>query len=115
MRGAPDAILRLPQRAKKKYQADADLAGAFGSACLGRVGYEQRLGLWLNCHRAECRRAIGIVTGLGSVFSGGLTPELADALADSDDEAVNLKAESAARIAESRRTNANDIDLDEML
>lgn len=97
MRQSPGLIRGLPQRSKKKYRHHAELAGSYGAEALGDITYECQVGLWLNAHRIEHRRAIGVLTALSAVFSKSLPAELADAVSETEDAAKDMLAMDEAR------------------
>lgn len=120
MRDAARGVRGLPGGAKKKWQPDADIAGAFGASALdaGDAGYERTLGLWLNCQRAETRRAIGVLTGIRAALGQDVPREFLAAIADEPDEAAAMAeswaAEMKAAEDRERRRAADAVELGAM-
>ncbi len=64
----------------------------------GRLGYECRVGLWLNMRRTEARRTAAVIAGVQQALSSNISPEIFKALADTEDQAnAEINRYNAAR------------------
>lgn len=99
MPGAADAVLRLHDGSKKKYQHIADLAGTYGigaAAGGGRITHECRVGLWLNICRTDNRRANAVLRGIVESMRGTPSLDMFESLTEDVERAMAEHATAKA-------------------
>ena len=80
-------VHELPRPGKKKWQWAADLAGAYGSASLGRIDHECRVGLWLCRERIGLQRSWDVFQGTRTAADGVIPFEMFEAISECREEA----------------------------
>ena len=95
---AADAVLRLHNGVKKKFQHVADLAGTYGigAAAGGRITHECRVGLWLNIGRTDNRRANAVLRGIVESMRGTPSLDMFESLTEGAERAMAEHATAKA-------------------